>query len=204
MNYPNELCQLVIRNMEIIETAPQVVEAVEKRLFAAMNDRVKTAVKAKKNWEGCFDLVTDKDDETTVFGPETWLSGDDDSFGAYYEMSYVEDIATWLSCAIGAVGASLCLEFAVDTDWSGQTVREYKKALENFYAGNTALQKAGFSLAADKKSIIKTFHFDAEKLAGEYPDFDEALAPLDEALQDLFKVHAEFDKFVTGLSKKRG
>ena len=58
------------------------------------------------------------------------------------------------------------------------------------------MQKAGFTLAPSKKGIVRPFHFDAEKLASECPDFDEALAPLDAALEDLFKVHGEFDKFV--------
>ena len=201
MNYPNELSQLVIRNMEIIETAPEVIAATEKRLFAAMNARIEKAVRAKKNWKGCYDLVTDKDEEETTFAPESWPENEDESYGAYYTLTHTEDSGDyeWLSCATGVMGAALCLEFAVDSDWSGLTAKEYKKMLENFYAGNTVLQKAGFTLAPGKKGIVRPFHFDAEKLASECPDFDEALAPLEVALEDIFMAHGEFDKFVKEL-----
>jgi hypothetical protein len=201
MNYPAELCQLVIRNMEVIETAPEVIEATEKRLFAAINARIEKTVKARENWKGCYDLVTDKDDEETSFAPESWPENEDEVYGAYYTLTYTEDSGNyeWLSCATGVQGAALCLKFVVDSDWADLTPKEYKKALESFYAGNSALQKAGFSLAPSKKSIVRAFHFDAGKLATEYPDFDEALAPLDAALENLFKAHGEFDKFVKTL-----
>ncbi len=202
MNYPKELCQLVIRSMEVIETAPEVVAATEKHLFAAMNARIEKAVKAKKNWKGCYDLVTDKEDEETTFAPEGWPECEDESYGAYYTLTHTEESGDyeWLSCATGVMGAALCLAFSVGIDWSGLTMKEYKKRFESFYAGNAVLQKAGFSLSPSKKSIARPFHFAADKLAAEYPDLDEALAPLDAALEDLFKAHGEFDKFVKGLS----
>ena len=201
MNYPTELCQLVIRNMAVIEKAPEVVEATEKRLFAAINARIEKAVKAKKNWDGCYDLVTDSEEEETTFAPEIWPDNEDGSYGAYYTLTHTEASREyeWLSCATGVMGAALCFAFAVDSEWSGLTPKEYKKTLESFYAGNAALQKAGFSLAPSKKSIVRPFTFAADTLATEYPDFDEALAPLDAALEDLFKAHGEFDRFVKKL-----
>lgn len=107
---------------------------------------------------------------------------------------------TWLSCATGVKGAALCFEFFVDPDWSGLTAKAYKKTLEKFYAGNLVLQQAGFFLSQNRKSIVRPFHFDTAKLAEEYPDFDEALAPLDTALEDIFKAHSEFDNFVNKIS----
>lgn len=198
MNYPNELCQLVIRNMEVIETAPEVIEATEKRLFAAMNARIEKAVKAQKGWKGCYDLVTESEYEETTFAPKGWPESEDESYGVYYTLTHAEEFEDyeWLSCATGVTGASLCFAFVVDSEWSGQTAKDYKKTLENFYAGNSVLQKAGFSLSPNKKSIVRPFHFVADKLAAEYPDFDTALAPLDAALKDIFKAHDEFDRFV--------
>jgi hypothetical protein len=197
MNYPNELCQLVIRNMEVIEKAPEVVEATEKRLFAAMNARVEKAVKAQKSWKGCYDLVTDNEDEETSFAPKSWPENEDESYGAYYSLTHTEDSGDyeWLSCATGVMGAALCFAFTVDSE----DVKEYKKALESFYAGNSVLQKAGFSLSQSKKSSVRPFTFASDALEKECPDFDEALAPLDAALEDLFKAHGEFDKFVKKL-----
>ncbi|MDL2279300.1 hypothetical protein LJC15_01370 [Desulfovibrio sp. OttesenSCG-928-G11] len=210
MNYPTDLCQLVIRNMEVIEKAPEVAEATEKRLFAAVNARIEKAVKAQKGWKGCYDVVTDKEEEETTFAPQGWPENNEEDgvYEAYYTLTYTHSTGGepeyWLSCATGIMGAALCFAFAVDFKWFDLRLTEYKKMLESFYADKTALQKHKFSLAANKESIIRAFIFNADALAAEYPDFDEALAPLDEALQDLFKVHAEFDKFVTGLSKKRG
>lgn len=205
MNFPKELCQLVIRNMEIIETAPEVITATEKRLFAAINARVEAAIEAKTdNWKGCYDLVTDNDDEQTVFAPGDWPDCEDGSYGAYYFLMETEECADyhWLSCATGVRGAELCFAFIVESEWSGLSPSNYKKSLETFYAGNDVLQKAGFSLASNKKSIVRPFHFDPEKIAEEYPDLEEALAPLDAALEDIFRAHAEFDKFVGQLKNR--
>jgi hypothetical protein len=204
MNYPNELCQLVIRNMEVIETAPEVIDEAATRLFAVINARIEKAVKAKRDWEGCYDLVTDKDYAETTFAPQSWPKyGDeeDESYGVYYTLTHTEgsEDYEWLSCATGVMGSSLCFAFVVDSEWSGLTAGEYKKKLETFYAGNAALQETGFSLAPGRKSIVRPFFFDAEKLAAGFPDFDEALSPLDAALDDLFKAHGEFDKFVKKL-----
>ena len=131
MNYPNELSQLVIRNMEIIETAPEVVAATEKRLFAAMNARIEKAVKAQKNWKGCYDLVTDKEEEETTFAPAVWPEDEDGQYCAYYTLGQTEDVNPdyWLSCATGIMGSALCLVFSVGMDWSGLMGKEYKKRL---------------------------------------------------------------------------
>jgi hypothetical protein len=210
MNYPNELCQLVIRNMEIIETAPNVIAEVEKRLFAAVNARIEKAVKAKRNWEGCYELVTEKEYDETTFAPQSWPkdedASEDESYGAYYTLTHTEEAGDykWLSRVTGVMGTALCFAFVVESEWSGLTPHEYKRKLETFYAGNAALQEAGFSLAPGKKSIVRPFHFDADKLAAGFPDFDEALAPLDAALGDLFKAHGEFDGFVKNLMNSGG
>jgi hypothetical protein len=201
MNYPDELRRLVIRNMEVLETAPEVKDKVEYLLFDAINARIEGAVKAEKNWEGCYGLVTEKDDYMTTFKPQSWPNCKDKSedYGACYNLKETADYQ-WLSCATGVKGASLCFEFCVDSRWSGLSAREHNRKLETFSADNAALLKTGFSLTTGRrKSIVRPFHFDADKLAEDYPDFDESLAPLDAALDDLFKAHGEFDNFVKKL-----
>jgi hypothetical protein len=51
MGFQKELGLLVIRNMDIIETIPEVVRDVEKRFFTAINKRVKDCV---PNDHGCW------------------------------------------------------------------------------------------------------------------------------------------------------
>ena len=66
MAFSNELCQLVIQNMEIVETAPSVVDEVETLLFAAINERIKERV-PKKGWDGVYDLVVEEEYSDTFF-----------------------------------------------------------------------------------------------------------------------------------------
>lgn len=201
MNYPTELCQLIICNMEIIESVPDIIASTEKILFTAINTRIKKAVKSRKGWKGCYEHITERDDsDETTFAPSAWPENEDKSYNAWYTLTATEIFKDyWLSNATGVTGAALCLEFAVDPDWSELTTKEYKRSLEAFYTGSHTVQQAGFCLAPSKKSIVRPFTFDADKLAAEFPDMNEALAPLDAALSDLFGAHGEFDKFVKGL-----
>ena len=215
MDYSDELRKLVIRNMEIIQAAPAVVEDTEKILFDVINTRVKEAVNAKKKWKGVYSLVTDKDSGEITFAPESWLVLEDESYGAYYTLEEysllnepTKDIH-WLSCATGAKNSALCFAFKVEKGWSDWAIKEHNNNFEKFYTDNIGLlQKARFdlvpSLEPNKsgKRIIRPFKFEAEKLAAECPGFDEgALTPLDDALKNLFEVHKEFDSFVASIKR---
>lgn len=201
MNYPTELHQLAIRNMEIIETAPTVVDETEKMLFSAINAHIKNRIEAKKDWDGCYDLITNEDDEETTFTPNNWPKSAEGSFYAYYTLDEMEDskVEHYLSSAVGLRGESLGLYFGVNISALTLNVKEYKPKLNKFFNDNVALQKAGFTLTPNKKSLVRRFHFDTEKLAEAYPDVEDIFAPLDEALNDLFKVHEEFNTFVQSL-----
>ena len=199
MKYPTDLCQLVINNMEILEEAPNVIEYVEEKLFAAINERVKERVAALDAWGGCYELYTGEKNETT-FAPSDWPMDDAEWFYAYYTLHYVEagEDYQWLSNAIGLNNSSLCLQFMVRREFTGMNAKDYKKRLHDFYSATPALAETGF-LIAKSGVIFRPFALPAEKVAEEYPDFDEALAPLDAALEDLFKAHGEFDRFVKKL-----
>jgi len=204
MSFSKELSQLVIRNMEIIETAPTVVDAIEKRLFSAINERIKDRVSGL-GWNGFYGLVTDKSNDTS-FAPESWPVEEDGSLCAWYRLTYMggdgDDLDMWLSSATGILGSALCFAFSFDRVWGEMKRPQYKATLENFYHENAVLRQSRFSLAQDKESIIIPFLFDSEKLADEYPDFDDVLVPLDDALEALFGVHDEFDAFVKTLTQK--
>jgi len=207
MSFPKELSQLVIRNMEIIEIAPTVVDAIEKRLFSAINKRIKDRVSGM-GWNGFYGLVTGVTGKSndTSFAPESWPRQEDESLCARYSLTYTrgdgDDLKMWLSSATGILGDSLCFAFSFDRVWGEMKRPQYKATLENFYHENAVLRQSRFSLAQDKESIIIPFLFDSEKLADEYPDFDDVLVPLDDALEALFGVHDEFDAFVKTLTQK--
>lgn len=201
MQFPDELGRLVIQNMEILETAPSVVDDVEKSLFSAINERIEKSM--PKGWDGVYDLVVDKDYEETAFRPNNWPVDDEGGYNAWYTLLNTEpgdDLVNWLSCATGIKGSALCLCFGVEYKEFNMKHREYRAKLAEFYNKNAVLAQHGFLLKQKlPDNIYRPFHFDAKKLAEDFPDFDEALKPLDDALDDLFKVHSIFDQFVKSL-----
>ena len=202
MGYPEELCQLVIRNMAIIEDAPKVVEEVEHALFNAINKRIEAFVSARDGWKGYYDFVTNKEDEETTFAPVGWPEDEAGSYLAWYTLGGVEGdgVDRWLSHAIGVRNAVLCFWFEIGNGIGELTVKEKKSRCQQFYAATPAVQQAGFQY--DKSGgLFLPFTLDAETLATEFPDFDTALAPLDKALDALLSVHAAFDGFVQEIQK---
>lgn len=216
MQFSDELSKLVIQNMEIIETAPSVVSEIEKALFESINERIEQKIKRKRNWSGVYDLVIENEYPDTSFRPNHWPIDDKEgTYDAWYGLYRTEkgDGLNWLSCATGVRGAELCLFFAFeyshfksDCNESNMNLREYKNKLSECYENaKSILESKGFFLAKDVRShiyIFRPFCFDAETLAKEFPDFDEALKPLDEALDNLFEVHPVFDEFVVNTLKE--
>jgi len=200
MSYPDDLCQLVIKNMEIIEDAPKVVDHVEKWLFAAINERIEQRVSTQEKWKGDYERCTGDDGETS-FAPPEWPKGEDGSFFAYYELWYMEAGVDdyWLSNAIGIHDSALRLQFALSRDITDMGTKEHKKRCLDFYNANLTLAETGFRITKDG-IIYLPFVLDASKLAEEYPDIEEAFEPLDKALTILFKEHTIFDSFVKSFS----
>ncbi|MCM1129996.1 MAG: hypothetical protein NC211_08890 [Alistipes senegalensis] len=200
MQFSDELGRLVIQNMEIIETAPSVVKEVETLLFKAINERIKQ--RTPKGWSGVYDLVTEEEEEETTLLPKGWPAGDDGSYNAWYALWCNEAGSDlyWLSSATGVKGAALCLIFGFDYSHLDMNRRQYRAKLTELYSNSAILADRGFLLAQgsidDYINIFRPFHLDARKLARELPDFDEVLAPLDEALDDLLEVHPVFDGFI--------
>lgn len=203
MQYAENLCQLVIKNMAIIEEAPNVVQEVEKVLFSVINDQIEKSVSKQDGWKGSYDLVTDKDSECTQFAPSDWPKDESGTDFARYELYCIEPEGSsfeWLSCATGLRNAMLCFQFSIDNSSINISTREKKRLCQDFFARTSALSKSGFMYKKTGEIYIP-FAFDAETLANEYPDFDEAKEILDKALKTLFEVHPLFDAFVKGIQK---
>jgi hypothetical protein len=83
-------------------------------------------------------------------------------------------------------------------------IDKYRQRLAVFFNETPALAQAGFYLSAGTSSIDRPFHFEVDKLADAYPDFDEILTPLDAALDDVFKVWEKFDALIKQLLKMQG
>jgi len=202
MGYPDELCRLVMENMEIIEEMPSVVDEVATRLFEVINKRIEQRVAALENWKGCYELCAGDADETT-FAPSAWPENDAGGYLAYYQLNESQpDIVTyWLSVALGIRGCSLSLRFGLEREFTELKPKEYKKSFLDFYNATPLLAKSGFLYDEKKPEIYLPFVLVATKLVEEYPDIDEALAPLDAALEKLFEAHNAFDGFVNSYRK---
>lgn len=200
MSYPKELCQLIVENMEIIEKAPNVIDEIEKNLFGAINQKVEERVNhVKGEWEGVYDLVTNIKYKETSFKPKSWTKDDNDWYQSFYTIIPLNLISHWLSRATGVDNNYLSLSFNVNHDWYNLKNNAYQRKLEEFYNNNKAIKDKKFEISPNKKYISRPFIFESKNLCNIYPNFD--LTPLDEALNDLFSVHEEFDKFVQELIK---
>ncbi|MDR1308602.1 MAG: hypothetical protein LBL95_01675 [Deltaproteobacteria bacterium] len=207
MTFPPDICKLIIKNMDIVEIIPEAREATERQVFSAINARIEKAVGERGDWKGCFDLVTEDDDGETSFAPDDWPESDDDCYMACYSLTCSpgeSDDRSWLSCATGANGASLCFELFLDPDLGGLSALKLKRRLEAFFADNPEPGAAGFVLVPNTGRIIRPFSLDPEELALAFPDPGDSLSRLDRALEDVFGAHGAFDALVRRLARMGG
>ena len=201
MSYPVELCKLVIRNIEIIEEAPNVVAEVEKKLFTAINERIEERVikHSRATWAGVYSLVTGKIGGT-YFAPRGWLrlTEDEEDYWAWYECWLVKGDINFthkLPQAIGLKNAALAIGF--DSAFA-ESVDDKREKMANFYEATSAIKDAELLLHINADYIYTHIPLDVDALADGFPDFTKALNPLDDALTRLFSVHEHFDRYVTG------
>lgn len=62
MTYSPELCNLIIQNMHVIESAPKIVDTIEKTIFIGIN-RCCEKFSGDMGWSGVFNLVEVKKKE---------------------------------------------------------------------------------------------------------------------------------------------
>lgn len=197
MNYPDELCRLVIQNMEIVEEAPRVVEAVEKKLFRTINDTIRSRLSQQENWEGTFDLVTESKSGETVFYPIGWYSTEKESCYACYEMtcSELDDGNFWLSHALGFNNLALWISFSIKESLLNINRAQARKLVSEFYMRSNILSSYGF-FVAKSGAIYLPFHFSADVVATEYATLEDAMGPVRKAMDTVLNAHNEFCVFV--------
>lgn len=202
-NNTNELHQLVIRNLAILEAAPNVVNEIENKIFADINLRIRNWYE-EKSWEGIADFYGDKD-ETTIY-PSGWPKDEDGSYSAYYsfEATNDDDYTFYLSALTGIASSknSTTCEFGL---WfgvnakaiTGQANKVWREYLAEQVKLHSELERAGFKIFRENRcSLYLPVRIDAELLAQSYPDVDEALMPINQALKSLEDVHPVIDKIL--------
>ena len=206
MKFSDEICQLVISHMDAIEEAPQVISEIENCLFGAIQDRIELL--AKESWgeemwadRGEADRRPRADKNWGLhgrmwFGPHKWSSEED--AGANLDLDFIRNRENVykLSAALGVNGGQLRLCYVEKAPSLNN--KEKKARVSQFYREQTSLESSGLQLF-DDNVIGFCFTLDPEKVAEEYPNFDEALAPVNEAFNAFLKNHEIFDDYVKTL-----
>lgn len=204
MNESHEAHRLIIRNMRVLEEAPEVVEEVTRAVFKRINEKVEQWVDAREAWEGIFSLTGDDDGGETTFQAAKWGQTDNGTYLAYLQFTtYGERSSYWLSRLIGATEDESGFYFSVLPVWiTGNTGRKgarpgkaWTKYLSDHLQNFSALTQCGFRLEGE--DLFLPVRLDVEELAEAYPDsLDDALPPIDEALKKITEILPELDRLI--------
>lgn len=194
MSQSYEPHRLAIQHLSVLESAPEIVAEVEKKVFAAIDAKIEDWVKLQNNWEGVYNYI----EEELSFKPKYWEKDENEDYCAYYCIGCEtgEDYEYSLSPLLGVVPDKYGIWFRVDARWvtglSGKGVNAaWKKYLAERFA-QTKLKELDFQLEGD--SLYLPIHVDANVLANDYPDsLDTALEPFNKALERLEAAHPEID-----------
>lgn len=196
MSQSYEPHRLVIQHLAVLESAPAVVEEVEKRVFGAIDEKIKEWVESQGDWEGVFDYP----DEETTFKPQSWEKDENESYLAYYTLGCEtnDGYAHTLSPLLGVTPTNFGIWFSLLTSWitgmSGKGAKPgatWKKFLAEHFP-KTKLSELNFELHGE--SLFLPIRIDAQALAEAYPDsLDDALTPIDDALKRIEAAHPEID-----------
>ncbi len=196
MSQSLELHRLVIQNLSVLEDAPKIASEVEIIVFSAIDKKIEKWVCGKPGWDGKFHYLEDG----LTAQPKSWGRVDDDNYNAYYDFGCYEydKVQFYLSTLLGIVEQQFGMYFGVRaeviTRLSGKgttPARKWKNFLAERYS-QTKLKEFGFELRAE--SLFMPIRIDTKELVEAYPDsLDDALAPIDEALEKLEAAHPGID-----------
>lgn len=204
MAFSNDICKLVIENVELLEEAPSVIEEVENTIFREINSRIEDFIKNKDGWkEGVYTYYENEKDSETSFAPLDWPEDEDGDYSAWYEFND-EDSGDgcnyYLSALLGKIsGDYFGFFFNVDCNYFGRTKKLWEKFLAAEYQKRSILQESGVSLVKGRLCIPITI--DPKLMADEYAGFDGCLKPVNDALEILMKVNPEISEIVKEAKK---
>lgn len=203
MPYNDDICKLVIENIALLEQAPLVIAEISETIFKEINKKFKDYFENDTTWEGVYSYFEEGDCEETRMKPKTWPS-DEDEYQAYYEFTDdSEECEYYLTALFG--GIPLCkysIYFCFEANnLCGMNKRTWKDFLKKQYLARADLHVNGVQLEDECLSI--PIRLDPKAVVAGYPDFDECLTPIDEAINTLMKVHPIIDEIVQEALKQK-
>lgn len=132
----------------------------------------------------------------TKIAPQKWPE-EADEWHAYYQfVDETDNCNYYLSALLGQTPlGKYAINFCVDeNNLCGMKKKAWKDFLKKQYLARPDLQANGVKLEGEYLSI--PIRLDPKAVATEYPDFDECLTPIDEAINVLMKVHPFIDEIV--------
>jgi hypothetical protein len=144
--------RLVIQQLDILETAPKIIEDVERHVFSAIDEKFRQWVESRKDWEGAYNFLASE----TSFKPEAWAKTENGPYQVWFELNGDRSIGYihTLSALMGIVPAKFDIWFCVNASWvtrlEGKGVRpaaEWKRFLAEQYP-STRLSELGLSFMA--------------------------------------------------------
>jgi len=199
---------LVIRNLAVLESAPEIVREVEKAVFSAVHEKIEAWIAARENWDGTGDFP----DGENCFGPTAWKTAENDKRIAWFAIgpeSDGDDYEYWLSALLGIVQDKYGIWVNFNTTWitrqTGKGARPsatWKKYLAEQFP-LTKLGALGFELEGEY--LFLPIQVDGEALAEDYPgSLQFVLEPVDDALRKLEAAHTEIDILLKAAQVKFG
>ena len=206
MLYNPGICKIVIENIELLEEAPSVIEQIEKVVFKQINERFREFFKTKEDWKGDYTYFEEEGDQETWFLPVNWPDPNDE--GTCYPFCYtfiqINAGEGYYNCLTALTGKTTLDKYAICLSIDRKNCEMNKKQLKDFlqkrYQSVPELQTSNVQL--ESEVLFIPICIDTKKLLEEYPDCDECLQPVDNALKNLMDVHPFIDKIVQEAQKK--
>jgi hypothetical protein len=204
MKYDKEVAAHVIKNIALIESSLKVMRDIEETLFKAIGKFIEKQVKDSDLKLGKDNLFNFFDEHEIYFSTEVWEEGAKDQYATYHLYSHCdEEEPQHLTQVLGeSDGAKLNLFFTMGTADLGLRKSAFKNLLRNEFEKHEALHKLGFMLSDEGEAIVLFFHLDKDKVAEEYPHFDECFDPLKQAFDTVFEGHPIFEKIVENIKQQ--
>jgi hypothetical protein len=196
MAYSDEICKLVIENIDLLEEAPKVIDEIESKIFKEINIRFKLYFDGKEGWKDNGEYTFLDDGGKTVFAPIGWPEDEDTTYYAYYGIGNLGgDNEYWLTPLISKASTDkLGIFFNVVSNAIGMKKNQWKIFLMNQYQSKPILQELG--VICEGLSLCLPISIDPKLMAEEYPELDACLKPVDDALDILMKVNPYIDEIV--------
>lgn len=201
------LHQLVIRNLIVLEQAPEIAEEVDRAVLDAIFDQIQQWVAQRPNWWTDGEYTYDNS-YAFRFGAGNWPREGDEPKAWYRLASTNNDYTYFLSALTRAVPYEFGFWFQVDAAWItnliGRGARP-RAAWQSFLAqqliNKIALETAGFEMI--EGSLFLPIHLDVEKVAEAYPEtLRDALLPVAGILEKLKDVQADIDEILKAAEKQ--